>query len=131
MSKTYYEMLKEKLKNDPLYLLEKKKIDITEQIWKIMEEEGISKSELAKRMGVSRGYITRILGGNTNFTLESLIKISMALKTDLQITFSPKVKARRAKSPSIPSIGSFNIKNNIKWEDLHDTFKEDFISSAA
>lgn len=48
-----------------------------------MKELGITRSDLAKKMGVSRAYISRVLQGTTNFTLESMVKIAIALKAEL------------------------------------------------
>lgn len=54
-------------------------VEVTERICELMEEQGITRAELAKRLGKSRGYITQILGGSTNLTLRSLSDIYLAL----------------------------------------------------
>jgi len=55
------------------------KIDIAEQIYILMEKKKVSKAELARRLGKNRSYITRILKGTTNFTLETIVAIAQKL----------------------------------------------------
>lgn len=48
---------------------------LSDQIAEYMEETGISKAELAKRMGTSRALVTKVLSGDSNMTLKTLSKI--------------------------------------------------------
>ena len=61
------------------YHVEGAVLEFTDDMLAQMEAEGISRSELARRMGTSPAYITKILRGSTNFTLESMVKVAMAL----------------------------------------------------
>lgn len=54
-------------------------MEITEEITHMMEERGINKTQLAHHIGVSPAYITKILRGTSNFTLDSMVKIATAL----------------------------------------------------
>lgn len=45
----------------------------------ILEEKGWSKARLAKELSVSPAYITKVVKGKVNFTLESLHKLGVAL----------------------------------------------------
>jgi transcriptional regulator with XRE-family HTH domain len=69
-------------------------LDVTEQIVERMQELGISKSELAKQIGSSPPYVTKLLRGGTNFTLESMVKVADALDSELKVKIEPKVSAR-------------------------------------
>ena len=53
-----------------------------------MKELGISQSELAKRMKVSRPYITKVLHQDVNFSFRTAAKLANALKMD----FSPDLR---------------------------------------
>lgn len=44
-----------------------------------MREEGLSQSELAERMGCNQQYVSKLLKGNENLTLETISKIESAL----------------------------------------------------
>jgi len=50
-----------------------------EDVCRLMDEQGISRAELARRLGTSRAYVTKLLGGNANFTLQTMTKVAMAL----------------------------------------------------
>lgn len=72
------------------YWEERAKIEFAEEMLRRMEQEGVSRAELARRMGTSPAYVTKILRGTTNFTLESMVRVSRALKSDLLVHMSPE-----------------------------------------
>ncbi len=47
-----------------------------------MRELGVNNTELAKRMKVSRPYITKVLSGDVSFTFRTAAKLAQALKLD-------------------------------------------------
>ena len=47
-----------------------------------MKELGVSQTELAKRMQVSRPYITKVLRQDVNITFRTAAKLANALKMD-------------------------------------------------
>lgn len=53
-----------------------------------MKELGVNNTELAKRMKVSRPYITKVLSGDVSFTFHTAAKLAHALKMD----FFPELK---------------------------------------
>ncbi|HBC3429436.1 TPA: helix-turn-helix transcriptional regulator [Vibrio parahaemolyticus] len=60
--------------------------NVTEDLLVIMEDMGITKSELSRRLGKSKSYMTQILSGSRNMTLGSFSDICFALG------FKPEVK---------------------------------------
>jgi plasmid maintenance system antidote protein VapI len=64
--------------------------EFTEDLARLMEEKNVSRAELARRMGTSRAYITKMLGGNANFTLLTMVKLAMALDGAVHIHISDK-----------------------------------------
>lgn len=72
------------------YHVEGAKNEFTEQIVARMEEFGLSKSELAEKMGVKRSFVTRLLSGNNNFTLETMVRIARSLDCSLRSHLEPK-----------------------------------------
>lgn len=71
--------------NDPLYIHAGIMIEISEAVAGYMEDYSISRVELARRMGCSKAYITKLLRGSSNYTLETLIKLSLALGMKLRV----------------------------------------------
>jgi transcriptional regulator with XRE-family HTH domain len=57
------------------YQLETVVIDLTEQICEIMEAKGISRADLARKLGKSRAWVTKVLRGDQNLTLKTVVDI--------------------------------------------------------
>lgn len=54
---------------------------------KTMKEKGISKSELARIIGKTPAYITKVMSGDANLTIESMVMFSRAIG----MKFSPTI----------------------------------------
>ena len=52
------------------------------RILRRMKELGVSQTELAKRMHVSRPYISKVLRQDVNFSFRTAAKLANALKMD-------------------------------------------------
>jgi len=65
------------------------KIEIAEQIYRMMEKRNITQSDLARKLGKNRAYISKILKGTTNFTVETLVLIDkQTVNNDLIDTYT-------------------------------------------
>ncbi|MBK8149887.1 MAG: helix-turn-helix transcriptional regulator [Acidobacteria bacterium] len=63
------------------------KLELSEQICNAMEDSGVTEAELARRLGVSRAYVNKILKGTANLTIASLVKIGTAIGRDFEFRF--------------------------------------------
>jgi transcriptional regulator with XRE-family HTH domain len=88
-AKWFQEML-DKYRDDPEFRLEELILDFTEKIAQKMEEKNISRAELARRLGVSRAFVTKLLNGNPNLTIKTMMSIADVLGCDLNIDIYPK-----------------------------------------
>jgi len=72
-------------------LLEQERLilEVTESIANVMEEHGISRAELAKRLGKSPAFVTKLLRGNNNFTLRTLSDVFFAMDYSARLTLGP------------------------------------------
>ena len=52
------------------------------RILRRMKELGVSQTELARRMNVSRPYVTKVLSRDVNFSFKTAAKLANALKMD-------------------------------------------------
>ena len=74
----------------PEYWEEGAILDFTEALYAAMEEQGVTRAELARRLGTSQAYITRVLGGHANFTLKTMAKLALALGMQLEVGLVPQ-----------------------------------------
>ena len=78
---------REKLLKSPEYWFEHVQNDLYGQVIAYMKAEGINQNQLARRLGVSKGYISQILNGRFNYTLKKLIELSLAIGKVPAITY--------------------------------------------
>ena len=69
--------------------------DHIEDVCRRMEEQRVSRAELARRMGTSRAYVTKLLDGSANFTLTTMVKVAMALGGALHLHIADQHAATR------------------------------------
>jgi len=70
---------REELLKTQEYWFETLQNDIYRIVAEYLENEKINQSQLAEKLGVSRGYISQIMNGNFNYTLKKLIELSLAV----------------------------------------------------
>jgi plasmid maintenance system antidote protein VapI len=80
----------EQHENDPVFLTERLILAINEKICRLMDEQNVGRAELARRLGVPRQFVTRMLNGTPNVTLLTLVKVATALGAQIEIQLSGK-----------------------------------------
>ena len=61
------------------YKTETAVLEFTEELVTRMACQGVTRAALARKIGCSPAYVTKILRGSTNFTLETMVKIADVL----------------------------------------------------
>lgn len=82
-------------RNTHAYRAEGASIRFTEDLVAHMKSSGLTRTALAEKIGSSPAYITKILRGDTNFTLDSMVKIATALGCELTVGLNPLPPATR------------------------------------
>lgn len=80
----------EDLKETPEYHAEQLKTEFALEIERIMRRYGITKSELARRMGTSPAYITKVLRGDANVTIETMAKLAWHVEARIHLHLTAK-----------------------------------------
>lgn len=75
---------------------------VTEAIVIAMEDAGVNRSELARRLKKPRSVVTRVLGETTNPTLRTLVDYAYALGFRVRITLEPLPDYTRPTHPEEP-----------------------------
>lgn len=71
------------------YQQERVILDVTELICELMERQGVCKSDLAERLGTTKGYVTQLLDGRANMTLRKVSDVLCALGAKLDVSAAP------------------------------------------
>jgi transcriptional regulator with XRE-family HTH domain len=75
-----------KLLREPLsYWANMAGLEFAADIHRLMKARGISQAQLASRLGTSEAYVSKVLRGNANFTLKTMIKLARALEAVLHV----------------------------------------------
>jgi transcriptional regulator with XRE-family HTH domain len=60
-------------------------LEVTEALAEAMTRQGITKAELARRLGKSKGFVSQVLAGDRNLTLRTIADISDALACRIRV----------------------------------------------
>jgi transcriptional regulator with XRE-family HTH domain len=71
------------------YSAEGASIEFTNAMVTRMRETGVSRSQLARKINANPAYVSKILRGDTNFTLDTMVKIAGALDSEFLCHLQP------------------------------------------
>lgn len=83
--KSWFTEKLDRFTDDPVFLIEEAILDFTEKLVAKMQEQKVSRSELAKRLDVSKSFITKLLNGNPNMTIKTMVTIAAMLDCRLNL----------------------------------------------
>ncbi len=84
--KTKFEEFVADFENRRLFEQEALVLEATELITELMEERGVNKAELARKIGKSKAFVTQILSGSRNMTLHTLADVVFALGSRIRLS---------------------------------------------
>jgi transcriptional regulator with XRE-family HTH domain len=64
-------------------------LDFTEELAKAMNDVGMTRTDLAERVGASKSYVTKVFSGESNFTIETMAKFAIAVDHAVRIHIAP------------------------------------------
>jgi transcriptional regulator with XRE-family HTH domain len=71
------------------YAADQVKLDFAVDLERRMEQLGVSRAELARRLQTSAAAVTMALRGDANLTIERMVRISRALDATVRIHVEP------------------------------------------
>jgi transcriptional regulator with XRE-family HTH domain len=77
---------------------------VTNEVSWYMRERGLTRADLAERMGVSPGRVSQILGGRENLTARTLMALSTALDARFDVELIPLKAGDSYTSPSMAQV---------------------------
>ena len=75
-------------------------IEVTEALARALRSSGLTQTELAARLGKTKGFVSQIMGGGNNLTLRTLADVAGAIGCRIQVNLVPESKSSVARSPS-------------------------------
>lgn len=63
--------------------------EATELIAELLDDQQVTRKELADRLGRSKGYVTQVLAGDRNMTLKTLATLAFALEHRVELSATP------------------------------------------
>lgn len=69
-------------------------LDVTNKLTQALEQTGVTKSELAKRIERTPGFVSQVFGGGRNLTLRTISDIADALSLRPVLQLSPDRKSK-------------------------------------
>ncbi|HVR07625.1 MAG TPA: helix-turn-helix transcriptional regulator [Thermoanaerobaculia bacterium] len=76
-------------------------IEVTEALARALRISGLTKSELAIRLGRSKGFVSQVMGGGRNLTLRTLADMAAAIGCRVRVNLVQESK-RGTKSGTAP-----------------------------
>lgn len=80
-----FRSLIEKAKQGDYYWSSKLSMSFAMDIHRLMQQRGLSNVDLAQRIGVSQAYISKVLRGDANFTVQTMAKLASAVGARIHI----------------------------------------------
>lgn len=83
------------LKDTIDYKVQRKSVEFLTKIHSLMNQNGVSKKQLAERIGCSPAYISKLFNGSSNISLETMLKFADALDSEVNIQICQKHQSIR------------------------------------
>src|SRR6266436_3802205 len=74
---------------NPAFVAEGLALDVVTNVWRILQERGMTQRELAEAVDKNPVYINRILNGSHNMTLRTIAELLVALGQSARIEITP------------------------------------------
>jgi len=100
---------------------------ITIEVLRAMDEQSVTQAELARRMGCTQQYISNLLKGSSNMTLETIARLENSLNIDLiksALTYVAGYNKTVSRRPQyLNDSGGKELNPNIKTSELVEGYK--------
>ena len=93
------------------YWVERAKLDFAVALERRCRASGISNTQLAKKLGTSAAYITKVFRGDTNFTIETMVKLARSAGAALDVKLADE-SAKSILAPVVVSTGAIVVEGN-------------------
>lgn len=93
-NRTEHERFLEKPEHQKVFDEEKLLVDVSILVAEIMEKQGVSRAQLAQRLGKSKAYVSQVLRGDANMTLRTVADLFSVLECNIEVNAAPKLEEK-------------------------------------
>jgi transcriptional regulator with XRE-family HTH domain len=114
MTQRSFQTMMREAESGPELAVEGAKLDFALALGRLMERQGLSRSDLAAKLKVSLPMVTKILRGDSNFTIETMVRVARAAGGSVQIHVvdddaETRPRALNGSASSIRRQGSYEV----------------------
>ena len=80
----------DELLETPEYWTTRIQLDLYSHLQEYMKVNGLNRTQLAQKLGVTKGYVTQVLSGDFDHRLSKFVELSLAVGLIPQLKFVPK-----------------------------------------
>ena len=91
-------MTRDDLLNSREYWIAKIQLDLFSQLDTYMSENTISRTQLAEKLGVTKGYVSQILNGDFDHKISKLVDLALAMGKVPEISYTSLDEYKKEKS---------------------------------
>ncbi len=110
MASTLIDRLSETPEDRKLLQREMAILEVTEFICEVMEEDGVSRAELARRLGTSPANVSQVLDGERNMTISTISDIFFHLNREIKVSAELLDPVRQNDESQV-----FDVSGDVVW----------------
>jgi len=95
----WFQQWEQQYADDPEYITYGLLYEITEDICRAMEKQGINRRELARRLGVRPQYVSKFLNTPANTTVQQVVRFAQAVGLKVEMVLTPKILSVATAAP--------------------------------
>ena len=108
-------MTREQVLRHPAYWFEHEQNELFRQFHSYMKNEKINQTQLAERLGITKGRVSQILRGESNFSIKTLIELGLSIGVIPKIKYIPVEQELKEDSLNKPNKKSLE---SIAWKTI-------------
>lgn len=113
----------DELLETPEYWTTRIQLDLYSHLQVYMKENGLNRTQLAQKLGVTKGYVTQVLSGDFDHRLSKLVELSLAVGLIPKMEFVPKVDFFEEKTKVVSDFQPIAVKEapktNLKFGEAY------------
>jgi transcriptional regulator with XRE-family HTH domain len=98
-----YQKFIERVTSSVDYKVDVAALEFVDELVRCMRQTGVTQAELARRLGASEPYVSKVLRGDANFTLATMVKLATAVGQGLRVILEPAKVVPNRRQPSQPA----------------------------